>query len=417
MRLFPPMPKKVFTNSSDPSGSDPSGYQSYFKLLTKISKKIHSNIETLDILSCIVESMVDVMSAKGCIYWILNQQKQLIETRIFHGFDYQSLSRVDYPTLMRIFNRKATSPICITDARNDTRIPDLERLGKRKIASVTGMFFDITGPYVGLLAVYFTGPKALAPQEVELLTALGEQGAIALEKAIGYDQKAQTMYRQIVEGFALAIEAKDKITHGHSQRVARLSELTARKMKLTEKQVQQIFHAGILHDIGKIGTQDMLLERLGNLSEKEMGAIREHPCLGADILSPLAIFSDIEPLVRHHHELFNGSGYPAGKKGEEIPLGARIISVCDAFETMITGRPHLPKMDLTAALTALKIGVGTRFDPKVVQAFFGVIQENPEVIETRQTIGSCLDILQQNMVQLAEQNQFEKKLSRFPSGF
>jgi putative nucleotidyltransferase with HDIG domain len=319
---------------------------------------------------------------------------------------------------MTIFDPAQKNPICITDAKNDTRIPDLERLGKRRISSVTGMFFDITGPLSGLLAVYFTGPRPLAPHELELLTALGEQGAISLEKALGYDQKTQLMYQQIVEGFALAIEAKDKVTHGHSQRVARLSELTARKMGLEEKKVRQIFQAGILHDIGKIGTQTHLLKRLGNLSRKEMSTLRQHPCLGADILRPLTFFFDIEPLVRHHHELFNGSGYPAGKKGKEIPLGARIITVCDAFETMISGRPHIPKRNLAAALTALKQGVGTRFDPAVVQAFFSMIQENPQSIDTRETIASCLDILEQNMVQLAEQNQIKKKLSNpFPESF
>jgi putative nucleotidyltransferase with HDIG domain len=280
------------------------------------------------------------------------------------------------------------------------------------------MFFDITGPLSGLLAVYFTGPRTLASHELELLTALGEQGAISLEKAMGYDKKTQEMYQQIVEGFALAIEAKDKITHGHSQRVARLSELTAREMGLEEKKVRQIYQAGILHDIGKIGTQKTLLERLGSLSKQEMADIRQHPCLGADILRPLTFFYDIEPLVRHHHELFNGSGYPAGKQGEEIPLGARIITVCDAFETMITGRPHIPKKDLPAALNDLKQGVGTRFDPAVVQAFFSMIQENPGIIDTRETIASCLDILQQNMVHLAQQNQIEKKLSNpFPGSF
>jgi len=408
----------IFPHTTKTLKAGEASYRSYFKLLAKISKKIHSNTETIEILTCIVESIVDAMSAKGCIYWILNQQKQIIETRIFHGFDYQSLSLVDYPTLMTIFEKKDTSPICIKDARNDTRIPDLERLGKRKINSVTGMFFNITGPYAGLLAVYFTGKRALAPHELELLTALGEQGAIALEKAMGYDKKMQGMYKQIVEGFALAIEAKDKVTHGHSQKVAQLSELTARKMGLDEKEVQQIFHAGILHDIGKIGTQDILLERLGNLSKKEMHAIRQHPCLGADILRPLSFFSGIEPLVRHHHELFNGNGYPEGKKGKEIPLGARILTVCDAFETMITGRPHIPKKNLASALTALKKGVGTRFDPDVVQAFFTMIQENPKVLDTRETLASCLEILQQNMVQLAEQNQIEKKLTNpFPGSF
>jgi hypothetical protein len=110
--------------------------------------------------------------------------------------------------------------------------PDLallgERLGKRKINSVTGLFFDIAGPYTGLLAVYFMGSRTLFDHELELVTALGEQGAIALEKAIGYDQKTMDIYQKIVEGFALAIDARDRFTHGHSRRVARLSRLTAR---------------------------------------------------------------------------------------------------------------------------------------------------------------------------------------------
>ncbi|MBA3009413.1 MAG: HD domain-containing protein [Proteobacteria bacterium] len=413
MTLFPlPDP------GTDPHSPPEAFYQSSFKLLAKISKKIHSNTETAEILACIVESIVEVLSAKGCIHWILNDQKECIETQIFHGFDFQSLSRVNYASLMTIFDKNGTLPICISDARDDTRIPDLERLGKRKIRSVIGMFFDITGPYTGLLAVYFTGQRTLAAQELELLTALGEQGAIALEKAIGYDKKMKDMYQQIVEGFALAIEAKDKVTHGHSRRVARLSELTARKMGLEEKQVQQIFHAGILHDIGKIGTQNDLLERLGSLSDKEMAAIRHHPSLGADILRPLTFFCDIEPLVRHHHELFNGRGYPEGRKGDQIPLGARILTVCDAFETMMSGRPHIPKKDLTGALTALKKGVGTRFDPDVVQAFFEIVRENPDITDSPETIAACRDNLQQNLARLAAQNQIEKKLfNPFPGSF
>ncbi len=392
-------------------------YQEFFSLFTQISKKIHANSDTKDILSCIVENITQLMSAKGCVFWILNTQKQKIETRIFNGFDYRSLLRVDYVTLMNIFSRPKDNRVYIGDARNDPRIPDLERLGKHKINSISGLFFDITGPYTGLLAVYFYGSRPLKTHELELLTALGEQGAIALEKAIAYDNKMLTMYRQIVEGFALAIEARDKATHGHSQRVARFSELTAREMGLDEKNIKNIFHAGILHDIGKIGTDDQILERLGHLSTREMDAIRRHPGLGADILSPLTFFSDIEPLVRHHHELFDGSGYPDGKKGEKIPLGARIITVCDAFETMVAGRASMPKLSLSAAVSALKKGVGTRFDPDVVQAFFAVIRENPDIVDAQESIDDCLKDLKQNMADLAGHNLLEKKFSSFPGGF
>ncbi|WP_299981652.1 HD domain-containing phosphohydrolase [Desulfobacula sp.] len=392
-------------------------YHSFFKLFAKISKKIHSGREVTDILKCIVENITDTMAAKGCIYWILNHQKKIIATKISHGFDYRSLSETDYQTLLTIFDMSKPR-VFIKDARNDTRIPDLERLGKRRVGSVTGLFFDILKPYSGILAVYFSEYKPLNSREFELVSALGEQGALALQKAIGYDEKMMGVYRQIVEGFALAIEAKDRITHGHSQRVATLSELIARKMELDEHEVKNIYHAGILHDIGKIGMEDTVLEHLGQLSPNELSAIRQHPVLGAKILSPLTFFNEIEPLVRHHHELYDGTGYPDGKKGDDIPLGARIITVCDAFETMISGRPQIPKKGLSFAIQALQEGVGIRFDPKIVQAFFEVIRENPDVLDIKGTMESSLALLKKDMANLADQNLFEKKFSNgFPANF
>jgi len=396
---------------------DDSRFKDYFRLFADISKQIHANTRTTDILACIVEHITRFLGAKGCIFWILNTSRQEIQTKISHGFDYQSLSRVDYPTLTTLFDPSARGPIAITDARNDNRIPDLERLGKHLINSITGLYFDITGPYTGLLAVYFTGNRSLDEQELELLTALGEQGAIALEKAFGYDEEMLDLYGQIIEGFALAIEARDPATHGHSLTVARLAQATALQMRLTAREAGLIRHAAILHDIGKIGTRDRILDRLGKLSRKEMDQIRQHPVLGAEILRPLVFLGDLEPLVRSHHELFNGNGYPDGKKGEEIPLGARIICVCDAFETMITGRPNLPKKDLAAALTDLKRGVGSRFDPQVVQAFFDMIQTRRDILDTGESIDHCLDILTQNMGRLADRNLLEKKLANPFFGF
>ena len=393
-------------------------YHHYFKLFSRISKKIHANNDTRDILACIVENITETLGAKGCIYWILNNRKETIETRIFHGFDFRSLLKVDYPALMTIFNHRESDQVQILDARANPDIPDLERLGKRKINSIFGMFFDLSGPYTGLLAVYFMGNMPLAEHQTELVEALGEQGALALEKAIGYDEKMLAMYREIVEGFALAIEARDAVTHGHSRQVAELSRLTARQLGLPKTEVNNIYHAALLHDIGKIGAQDQVLEKLGNLNAREMDQIRRHPDLGADILAPLTFFCDIEPLVRNHHERFDGKGYPAGKSGEAIPLGARIIGVCDAFETMLSGRPHMPKKDLPSAIQDLQEGVGTRFDPNVVQALFDGVKAHPNVLNSRESIEDSLALLRQNMADLAEQKSLEKKLSSpFGMGF
>ncbi|MDD9303826.1 MAG: HD domain-containing protein [Desulfobacter sp.] len=392
-------------------------YKAYFRLFAQVSKQIHANTGTTDILVCIVENITKILRAKGAIFWILNTAQEKIQTKISHGFDYQSLSRVDFPTLMTLFDPQTLDPIAITDARNDQRIPYLERLGKHLINAITGQYFDITGPYKGLLAVYFTGNQTLDKTELELLSALGEQGAIALEKAFGYDKKMLDLYGQIIQGFALAIEARDPVTHGHSLTVARLAKATALQMGLNKKEADLIHNAGILHDIGKIGTRDKILDHLGRLSEKEMDLIRQHPVIGADILGPLTFLGEIAPLVRSHHELFNGKGYHEGKKGEDIPLGARILTLCNAFETMITGRPDIPKKDLAQALTQLKQGVGSRFDPKVVKAFFDMIKSDDKILEINESIDHCMDLLGQNMERLAKQNQVEKKLANPFSGF
>ncbi|MCG8617247.1 MAG: HD domain-containing protein, partial [Desulfobacterales bacterium] len=264
---------------------------------------------------------------------------------------------------------------------------------------------------------YFTGNRTLAEDETELLTALGEQGAIALEKAIGYDSEMLDLYGQIIQGLALAIEAKDPVTHGHSLTVARLAQATAVQMGLEKDTARLIYHAAILHDIGKIGTRDTILDRLGRLNKEEMDFIRQHPARGADILRPLTFLGDIGPLVRSHHELFNGSGYPEGIKGDDIPLGARILTVCDAFETMITGRPGIPKKDLAAALTDLREDAGTRFDPKVVQAFFDMMRECKDILDTGESVDHCLDLLARDVGEKAERNRIEEKLSNPFFGF
>ncbi len=392
-------------------------YKSYFQTFARVSKQIHANRKTPQILSCIVENITTILEARGCIFWILNTADQVIQTKICHGFDFRSLSLTDYPTLMTLFPEGLPDPIEIPDARNDPRIPDLERLGKHLINAITGRYFHISGPFSGLLAVYFTGSRRLDAQEMELVTALGEQGAIALEKALGYDREMLALYSQIIEGLTLAIEARDPVTHGHSLTVAKLAEATARALGLDDGEIERIYHAAILHDIGKIGTRDAILDRLGKLDKAEMEAIRSHPALGADILRPLTFLQGVAPLVRCHHELFNGTGYPEGKKGAAIPLGARILTVCDAFETMISGRPGLVAKDLPAALTALKDGAGERFDPEVVQAFFDMMRAHPNILENGVCANRCLDILTQNIRELADRNRIEKKLANPFSGF
>lgn len=392
-------------------------YQTYFKTFADVSSAIHSGRDTGEILKQIVSHITEIMTAKGCIYWIVNREKETIETMISHGFEYRSLALTDYPTLTTIFDIRNNRETFIENAREDSRIPDLERLGKQRVGAVQGLFFDIQGPYTGILAVYFPGMRHIAAPEKELLQALGQQGAIALERALLDNKRQLRLFRQVVEGMALALEAKDETTHGHSLKVAELARRTARAMGLSSREAETIYHAGLLHDIGKIGVRDKELDRLGKLSNLEMRRVRRHPALGARILAPLPLLETVATLILQHHELYDGTGYPSGLKGDEIALGARILTVCDAFETMISGRAFMRRMTVPEALSALEQGTGTRFDPDVVQAFLNAVDAHPEMVQAPGAFRSHLERIRKKLAAASLEGRRPDSSPSFPIGF
>jgi putative nucleotidyltransferase with HDIG domain len=362
----------------------------YFDTFRGVMGAIHAGQDIQTILSAIVSQVTSVMGARGAIFWIVDQAADRIVHRVGSGFDYASLAGVDYRSLTAIFPLENRQAVCIDDARYDTRLPNLERLGKKRVRTVIGLPVAIVAPYVGILAVYFAQQRHLAASEQRFVQALAEQGAVALHKALRYDEKMLAAFRQTVEVLVMALEAKDPFTHGHSLKVAHYARQTALAMGLSALQSETIYRAGLLHDIGKIGMQDRLLNRIGRLTASEMDTIRLHPVIGASILTPLTSLQDLVLLVRHHHERYDGSGYPDGLGGEAIPLGARILSACDAFDCMISGRPNLAPMVLEQALTQLEVGAGGQFDPQVVAALVGHVRNNPQAATPLDPIGDYL---------------------------
>jgi HD-GYP domain-containing protein (c-di-GMP phosphodiesterase class II) len=144
-------------------------------------------------------------------------------------------------------------------------------------------------------------------------------------------------------------------------------------MGLSRDEVAAVRLGAILHDVGKIGIPDRILRQSMALTEDEMAWMRRHPQIGADIIGPVEGLHHVAPLIRHHHEKVDGTGYPNGLKGDEIPLGSRIISVADAFEAMVADRIYRPSLGLSKALEEIKGGRGTHFDPRVVDAFLDLI--------------------------------------------
>jgi len=181
--------------------------------------------------------------------------------------------------------------------------------------------------------------------------------------------RLKSAYMGTVEALVAALEAKDPYTSGHSERVADLVEKIGRRMRLGPAEISTLRNAGILHDIGKIGISRSILRNPGRLSDEEYSRMQKHPESGALILQEIKFMEKIVPIVFHHHERFDGSGYIDGFKGEEIPLYSRILAVADAFDAMTSPRPYRPAMDPLVACQELISCSGTQFDGKIVDYF------------------------------------------------
>jgi putative nucleotidyltransferase with HDIG domain len=192
------------------------------------------------------------------------------------------------------------------------------------------------------------------------------------EKVVELDQKNEQLrqvFLRTIESLALSLEAKDKYTNGHSKRVAYYCEMIAEKISLSHREREELKLAGLLHDIGKIGISEKVLNKPGILTQEEYNHIKEHPQLGAKILQPLEGINNIINWIKHHHERYDGRGYPDSLAGESIPLGARIIACADAFDAMTTDRPYRKSMPVNIALGEIKKAAGTQLDPMICKLF------------------------------------------------
>jgi putative two-component system response regulator len=174
---------------------------------------------------------------------------------------------------------------------------------------------------------------------------------------------------QVIYSLAAAVEAKDSYTERHTNRVAESARYLGSRMGLQEGELDALYRGGIIHDIGKIGVPDAVLLKPGSLNADELVLMRAHPEIGENIVRPLRSGSDLLPIVRHHHEAWDGRGYPDGLRGTAIPLLARIVSVCDAFDALTNDRPYRSKMSEREALAVLTGGAGRQWDPDLISLF------------------------------------------------
>ena len=223
--------------------------------------------------------------------------------------------------------------------------------------------------------------QALSHEKKQLLSILAEQASAAIANSYLHSHvnhqntRLEEAYIQTIETLRFAVETRDKETRGHSERVSSLATALAQQLNLPVDQVELIRTAGLFHDIGKIGVPDSILLKNGPLTKEEFLEIQHHPAMGENILVAFAPLKAALPIIRSHHERYDGRGYPDHLAGEDICLGARIIAVADSFDAMISNRTYRLGLGLEKTLEELRKGSGTQFDPAIVEVFFSMIQQ------------------------------------------
>ena len=195
------------------------------------------------------------------------------------------------------------------------------------------------------------------------------------------NEKLEQAYLECVQTLRYTVEAKDTYTRGHSDRVSEFSVLIGKKLGLPEEQLKILRIGGLFHDIGKIGIPDSILQKETKLTDDEYSEIKNHPSIGAHILGAASIFKDIIPIVKHHHERYDGRGYPSGLAGENIPYLARIAAVADTFDAMTSKRSYRDALDLQYVKDEFERCKGTQFDPQIAEVFINILNNDFEKIK------------------------------------
>lgn len=342
------------------------------RTLLKAGRTINASLDTEKVLVDIIILAERVIGAEAGSLLLVNRGSGRLEFRVAHGGGGEAVKSFSVGLHEGIAGWVARNRrgVIVADAQKDRRL-------RRDIGEQTGFVTRSLmcvpmlsrGRLIGVIELLNKKGRPdgrFNDDDLELLGGLAAQAAVALENA-GLYRRIQGLYLSTIQSLAQALDAKDPYTRGHSERVASLADALARSLGCGEKARLDIRYAALLHDIGKIGVSEAILNKPGSLTEDELMAVRRHAEIGAAILGPVDFLGDIRELVRHHHGWFDGHGQPGGSKAEAIPLGARIIAVADAYDAMTSDRVYRRALTKDECRERLLRGAGTQWDGRIVK--------------------------------------------------
>ena len=341
-------------------------------LLSKLSQILNSTLDQQEVRRRAMEAVTQLMRGEVGSLLLVDEEKQQLYFEVALGDREEDIKKIALNLGEGIAGWVAQNgePLIVNAPEEDPRFfKGVDERTEFKTRNLICAPVKVKEKVVGVLeAINKQGEEDFNGEDLSLLISLADQVAIALDNARLY-QELEEMFFQTAESLATAIEKRDPYTGGHTKRVTSYSLAIAKYLPLSLAERKCLRIASVLHDIGKIGIEDQILRKPERLSPEEFNMIKHHSDMGAEIIEHIRSLREIVPGVKYHHEQLNGSGYPHGLKGKDIPMLARIVAVADTYDAMTTDRPYRKALEKEVAVEELRRCAGTQFDQKVVEAF------------------------------------------------
>jgi signal transduction protein with GAF and PtsI domain len=340
--------------------------QNQWRLLLEVGRDFNSSLDFQQVLNNVMDRVIEVFGAeRGCLF--LKDEAGTLNLVCARGMDKNTIDHEEFETSRSVLDQvmQTGEPLLSSNATLDPRFNAFGSVSFHALRSIMAVPVSFRGITTGLIYVDNRIQAGVFNySQVELLTMISQQAAGAIENARLYETR-----KQIILVLANAIEAKDLYTRGHIERVCNISVDIGCELQLSPADLHDLEMASFLHDAGKIGVPDAVLQKAGKLNDEERAQMEKHAALGEAMVLPIDIPSRVKKSIRQHQERFDGEGYPDRLKGEEIHLFARIIAVADTWDAMTTDRVYRKALGRDIAVGELERAAGKQLDPTIVAAF------------------------------------------------
>jgi len=355
--------------------------QSQLGALMGVGRAINSSLGLKRVLEEVMDTLIELMRAERGFLMLRNSDTGELSVRIARGIAHVNLDEESFKVSRTIVTRVSESgePILTTNAQDDPRFNSQMSIAAFQLRSILCAPLKIKNELIGVIYVDNRARSGIFQEsELIMIKAFADQAAVAIDNAQLFEnlqesnRELQEAYQATLEGWVQALDMRDKETEGHTQRVTILTERLARAMGVEGDALINIVRGALLHDIGKMAIPDGILLKPDKLTEAERTLIQKHPQYAYDMLKRIEFLLPAIDIPYCHHEKWDGTGYPRGLKGEEIPFAARIFPVVDVWDALISDRPYRKGYPQAEVRERIKADSGKHFDPRVVEAFFAL---------------------------------------------